>query len=333
MGLSVILQQPATVEETIELGCLADRCGYDRVFVAETNGPEPLVASGVLAGRTARAELGTAIASVYTRSLPVLAMGAATVARAAGRRFHLGIGPGGRHLVESWHGTPLRSPLARMEEALVVLRALFAGEEVDMEGRTASVRGFRLADGPADVSIMVAATGPAMLSLAGRTADSILLTWNVPESVCAAIERIHAAAAAAERRPPEVIVRILAHLGDGPAEASRAVRASLPWYFLAEPYRRWFAAAGFGPAGEEIVAAVGRRDRQAAVAAVPDELVEMVSFVGSEEGLRRRVADILAGGADSVAVAPLADLGPQAATTTVEGAAAAVVSAARLRSR
>jgi len=67
-------------------------------------------------------------------------------------------------------------PLAAMREAIEVMRALFGGETVTAENRTFSVRGRKLSAGRRDIPIILAASGPQMLELAGSCADGVLIS-------------------------------------------------------------------------------------------------------------------------------------------------------------
>ena len=69
-------------------------------------------------------------------------------------------------IVSGWHDREWAHSAARMEETIVCLRALLAGERADHDGRHVRAHGFRLRAPLPDARICVAAFGPAMTRVA-----------------------------------------------------------------------------------------------------------------------------------------------------------------------
>lgn len=67
-------------------------------------------------------------------------------------------------------------PLRPMREALELSRALLSGEQVTYQGETYQARARRLASGARAVPLVLAASGPQMLELAGSLADGVLIS-------------------------------------------------------------------------------------------------------------------------------------------------------------
>jgi 5,10-methylenetetrahydromethanopterin reductase len=67
-------------------------------------------------------------------------------------------------------------PLVAIGEAVKICRQLFAGEMADFQGRMFTVAGRRLANGGRHVPIVIAASRPNMLKLAGRATDGVLIS-------------------------------------------------------------------------------------------------------------------------------------------------------------
>src|SRR4051794_18292405 len=79
-----------------------------------------------------------------------------------------------------------------MREALELARALLAGETVTVNGEFFHSRGRRIAIGARSVPLVLAASGPKMLELAGAAADGVLLSAGASvEFVKRSIERVH----------------------------------------------------------------------------------------------------------------------------------------------
>ena len=78
--------------EIVDCAALAEELGYESVWVAEGHGGDQFATLSACALRTSRVRLGTAITSIYVRSIPTIAMAAASVDDLSGGRFILGIG-------------------------------------------------------------------------------------------------------------------------------------------------------------------------------------------------------------------------------------------------
>lgn len=325
MTRSILLARPLGLEETVRYARQADEAGYDRVWLAETNGPDALVAAGLLAGKLHRAELGTAVVPVYTRSVPVLAMAAATASVAAKRTFRLGIGTGGQAVIEQWHGAPFSAPVGRVRDSVSLLRLVFSGEKTDFASPRVSSRGFRLHDEllGADVRLYVAALGPQMLDLAGAIADGVLLTWVPTDQLAQVVSRIRSAAVSAGRDPNavDVVTRVLTAVTEEPAAARARLRAELPFYLASDPYNRFFASMGFEAEAAAFTAAFRRGDRASSSAAISDRMVEALLVAGSAEACMDEMDKARAAGATDVMVAPVVELGAEVVGATIRGCA------------
>ena len=91
-----------------------------------------------LAGITSRLRLMTFVLNVMNRPPSIVARMAATLQEASGGRLVLGIGIGGHPAEHAAYGVPFpASPerVARLEEAVTILRLLFSGGPVSFEGR------------------------------------------------------------------------------------------------------------------------------------------------------------------------------------------------------
>ena len=97
------------------------------------------------------------------------------------------------------------SALALMRDYLKVIRGLLAGNLVDYEGETVTLRNMRLGISPPPrTPVYLGALGPRMLELSGELADGASLNWCTPEQVAWSRERIDAGAARAGRQPSDI---------------------------------------------------------------------------------------------------------------------------------
>ena len=160
-------------EATIRLAQRAEQLGYARFGTAEGWTHDAVVLLTEIAGVTDRIGLATSVLPVWSRTPGAIAMAAASLQRASGGRFALGLGASSPPLVEGLHGLTWERPVDRLRATLVAVRALLSGGRVPLERD--DVRPLRLGV-PVDppVPIVLAALAPASIRLAGEMADEWL---------------------------------------------------------------------------------------------------------------------------------------------------------------
>jgi alkanesulfonate monooxygenase SsuD/methylene tetrahydromethanopterin reductase-like flavin-dependent oxidoreductase (luciferase family) len=140
---------------------------------------EAIVTTTWLAAHTERLRIGSLVLCDAFRHPAVLARQAVSIDHASAGRFELGIGWGSVPDELAAFGVGSTEPRVRVErlrETLEVLRALWAGETVDYDGRHHHLRGARQEPRPlARIPIVVGGTGPETLSVVREFAD----WWNV----------------------------------------------------------------------------------------------------------------------------------------------------------
>lgn len=124
-----------------------EAAGYEAVycwdhFVSRGDRTSPFLESWTtltaVAAQTERIVLGTFVANVMNRHPAVLARMAATFQEVSDGRLRLGIGIGGHPAEHRAYGIPFPETaerVARLEEAVAVLRALWSGGPVTLPGR------------------------------------------------------------------------------------------------------------------------------------------------------------------------------------------------------
>ena len=106
--LGIAFSGGATPAEIVDCVKLAETLGYESAWVAEGHGGDQFVILSACAVQTSKIQLGTSITSVFVRTVPTIAMAAATVDAISGGRFILGVGSSHKVQVEPEHGVPLR---------------------------------------------------------------------------------------------------------------------------------------------------------------------------------------------------------------------------------
>jgi len=294
-----------TLAEHGELAREAERLGYADAWSLEADGVDCFAPLAVVGAATSM-RLGTAIANVFTRGPATLAMCAAGIAEVAPGRFCLGIGAGSQPIVEAWNGGAFSRPATRVREMAQFLRRALAGERVMFRGETFSVDGFRLTRTPEHpIPIYVAALRPGMLRVAGEVGDGVIVNWlsadDVPKSVAVCRE----AARRVGRDPDalEVTARLLINVDPPGPQSDVAVRRHVTAYLNVPVYRAFQEWLGRGDALGPMWSAWQRGDRKAAVAAVPEPVMNDLIIRGSMEAIRAHVQRYLDAGVDTAFLA------------------------------
>jgi G6PDH family F420-dependent oxidoreductase len=175
--------------ELVRYGRLAEQSGFAFALISDhfhpwtdAQGQSPFVWSviGGLAEATSRLRIGTAVTCPTMRLHPVIvAQAAATSAAMLEGRFFLGVGTGenlNEHVVGArWPAIEVRQ--AMLEEAVTVIRQLWAGGYQDHHGRFYTVENARLYTLPErPPALMVAGGGKKSAELAGRIGDGLIST-------------------------------------------------------------------------------------------------------------------------------------------------------------
>ena len=304
LALSVPLDGFALAEHA-EIAREAERLGYVDAWSLEADGVDCFAPLAVI-GTATSMRLGTAIANVFTRGPATLAMCAAGVAEVAPGRFCLGIGSGSQPIVESWNGGVFSRPATRVRETAQFLRRALTGERVVFRGETFSVDGFRLSRPPAQpIPVYVAALRPGMLRVAGEVGDGVIVNWlsvdDVPKSVAVCRE----AARKAGRDPAalEITARLLINVDPPSPESELAVRRHVTAYLNVPVYRAFQEWLGRGEALGPMWSAWQSGDRKAAVAAVPEVVMNDLIIRGSMDAIRAHVQRYLDAGIDTAFLA------------------------------
>ncbi len=180
--------------------------GFDDVYVPDSQvlWRDAWMTLFAAAQQTSRIGLGTAVTNVATRHPSVVASLARTVGEAAGGRFKMGLGVGN----SSVEPVGLSASTGReLREGIAAIRALLAGDEATFGDTTV-----RLRDPYADVPVLVAASGPRNLRLAGEIADGAVLLSGVSTSLLTrAVGLVREGAEAAGRDASSVEIIVSAH--------------------------------------------------------------------------------------------------------------------------
>jgi probable F420-dependent oxidoreductase len=287
----------------------AEEHGFDDAWVAEISDPDAFVALSAAAARTERIRLGTAIVQLGTRTVPLLAASAASLAELSGGRFVLGVGASTRAIVEGWHGLTYDRPRERMTEALSLLRAVLAGERSNVQGRQIRSKGFQLRHPPAEPPrLILAAMNERMLETAGELADGVFLNCVPLDALPRVIEAVNRGVERSERESPtEMLIAITCQVTEDVERARARFAEDFAFYLTAPPYRS--ALAWYGLEEEVGIAekAWETRDFQQLRKAVSSRLIDELTVFGTAEECRERLVAYGAAGVKTVSITSNSD--------------------------
>ena len=213
------------------------------------------------------------------------------MAEAAPGRFTLGLGTSSDVIVSRWNGIEFAEPYKRVRDTIRFLRSALAGEKVDNDYETFTVRGFRLAR-PVEhpPPIFLAALRPGMLGLAGREADGVIINWLSAEDVATVKPELGAD------------IPVAARIFVCPSEDTDAVAGGRPADDRRLPQRRRVRGlppvARTGPGARADVGRLAGGRPEGGLAAIPDEVVDSLVVHGSFDECRAHVGRYVANGVD-----------------------------------
>ena len=198
-----------TIAEVREVARYTDSAGFDSLWISHANAVDPIVALSCIADDVPNLhEVGTSVTPIYGRHPIGLAQLARTAQSALGGRFTLGIGAASKGAVSTTMGMTWERPLKYTSEFIDGLLPLLAGQAADVDGTAVSTH-HQLNINAADTPVLLAALGPNMLDLAGRTVDGTSLGQCGPRTIATYIApALQAAAEAAGRPTPRIMALI-----------------------------------------------------------------------------------------------------------------------------
>jgi F420-dependent oxidoreductase-like protein len=286
--------------------------GVEYMWCGEAYTSDAVSALGFAAAVTRRAQLGSSILPLYTRTPSVLAMTAVGLDRLSGGRFILGLGASGPQVIEGFHGVPYDAPLARTAEIIDICRSVWRRERLEHSGSRYQIplpegRGtglgkpLKLIDHPVRdrIPVYIASLGPKNVEMTAAMAEGWLPLYFWPDRA----DRVWGdalragKARRAEGLPPlEVVAGGPLAIGDDVEHLREQYRPVLALYFggMGARGRNFYNDVlrryGYEQAAGQIQDAYLSGQKKEAAAMVPAELVAGMSLVGPEGFVRDRIA-------------------------------------------
>lgn len=293
-GMTIPLGAPLSehkeiFEELVDLG-------YTDAWSSEADGTDAFTPLALAAAWAPSLRLGCAIVPAYTRGPALLAQSVAAMAEAAPGRFAFGIGTSSDVIVQRWNGIPFEEPYKRTRDTVRFLKAALTGEKVTGEYTGFSVGGFKLGRPPkVQPAILVAALREGMLKLAGREADGAIINWLSADDVKQVAPIVGAG--------KEIVARIFVCPSTDTETVRGMAKFAIAAYLNVPVYAAFHDWLGRGDELKGMWEAWKGGDRKAALAAIPDSLVDELIVHGSPEACREHVDRYFDNGVTTAALA------------------------------
>ncbi len=309
--------------EQIALVREAESVGFDSVWAAEAYGSDSATVLAWIAGQTERIKIGSAIFQMPGRSPAMTAMTAATLDTLSNGRMLLGIGSSGPQVAEGWHGQRFARQLRRTREYVEIVRKALARERLEFDGEVYTLplpdgpgKALKLMIGPIQerIPIYIAAIGPKNTQLTGEIADGWMPTFFSPEHVGEFRSLLEEGASRAGRTLDgfDVAPNVNLCMDDDIDRARDAMRPLLALYVggMGSREQNFYNALvrryGFEAAAEEVQELYLSGKKEEAAAALPPELIDMISLCGPRERVKERLDVYKEAGVGTLITTPIA---------------------------
>ena len=225
MDFGVVLQTDPPASRVVDMAKKAERLGFSHTWTFDSHvlWQEPFVIYSRILAETENMVVGPMVTNPGTRDWTVLASLFATLNDMYDGRTICGMGRGDSAL--RYIGKK-PTTLATVVEAMEVIKALVAGEEIIYNDTKLSIPWIK--DGGWDLPIWVAGYGPKALATIGAHADGFILQLADPQVLEWTMGAVRSAASEAGRDPDEVKICVVApaYVGDNIAHQ----REQLRWF-------------------------------------------------------------------------------------------------------
>jgi 5,10-methylenetetrahydromethanopterin reductase len=305
-------------DRTTELARLVEKRKFHQIWISDERFyRDPYALLTLCALSTRKIKLGTAVTDPYIRHASLTSLAVATVDEISDGRMVLGIGAGISGFEEL--GIKREKPAVAIEEAVTVIRDLWAGRSVSKNGEFVYCKDLKLNfKARANIPVYIAGRGPTILTMAGRIGDGAIVGGlGSKKGMAYATERIREGL---DRRRPkvdlkdfDVVLWISTAISDDEKEARDLLRPLVSYILyssrnvlstlgigedVAGPVLRALDAAGEKPPGSTVAASL-----------IPDALVDALSLAGKPGEIAERIMELEETGVKQIALLPYAPKG------------------------
>ena len=296
----------------------ADKLGVDQAWSAEAWGMDAIVPLAYLAAKTEKIKLGTGILQISSRVPSMMAMTAQSLDTVSKGRFILGLGVSGPQVVEGLHGASFAKPLSRLRECVEILRIALAGEKIAFEGEHYLLprpggegKAIRLSQPPRpELPIYLATLGPKSLQMTGELANGWLGTCFLPEHASVFLDDLSTGTKKAGRSLNDIDIQAGGYfeISDDVDGLINKLRPGMAFTLGAMGsaktnfYNDAYCRAGYEDVAKEVQSLWVAGNRDEAIRQVPDELITMSNFIGTQSMVEERLDAFKAAGVNTLRI-------------------------------
>jgi 5,10-methylenetetrahydromethanopterin reductase len=310
-GLGLIATRPAG--ELVDLVRTAEQLGFDFCNLADDpSARDPYTVLAAAATVTSKIRLGFSATHVYLREPTLIAQSLATLDELSGGRVDAVVSFGAPSILDTyhveWRG---RRPLARVREAIEVMRAYLDDGVVDHQGAFFRYSGLETGVRPVQARLPLfvgALGGPRSFELAGEVADGVQCGSASADNSAYVVDHVRVGAERAGRDPDTLQMGAYCFIAVSEdrttaMEAARRMTAGL----LASYPKTMILRHGLDPAQvAPITAALGAGDMVRALELTTPEIGRALAIAGTPEECAERIrTDLIEAGIDHVQLAIL----------------------------
>ncbi|HVL58356.1 MAG TPA: LLM class flavin-dependent oxidoreductase [Burkholderiaceae bacterium] len=309
VDLGVSSDGRAPLAELVAQAVTAEAAGATTLWIANHLFlRDPIGAASAALAATRRIRVALMAMSPYAMHPVAIAMTAATLDELHPGRVILCLGVGAPgDLAAAGIQTP--RPIATMREAIQVCRQLLAGDTAAHDGEIYKVAGRRLPNPSRRVPIVVAASGPQMLALAGAHADGVLISAaTAPAFIGWCLEQVERGERARAvpgrcRRMAIVYTRI----ADEPAAAIASIRRTIGFILRGPHHAKNVELAGTRLDQQALWDAYRAEDWTTVERLITDDVVRAHAAAGSAQQVAQRYRQYRALGLDELIIGGIDD--------------------------
>ena len=232
------------------------------------------------------------------------AMSAATLDELFPGRVVLSLGVGAPNDLKG-AGIDSDRPLLTIREATEVCRCLFSGNAIDYEGQKFQVSGNKLVNGKREIPIIIAASGPRMLALAGTHADGAIISGaTAAPFVKTCLARVTAGAEGRSIRNYGIVYTCI---DPDRVAAIAPVRRTLAFILRGEHHAKNIDMGGSALDQKQLREAFAEQNWGELEQIIGPAVVGAHAACGDVEYVRKRLSEYFSAGLDQVIVSGIAD--------------------------
>lgn len=288
----------------------AERLGFDSFWFGEAYAADAVSIAAWVLSQTTKIKVGSGIMQIPARTPACAASTMMTLSQLSGGRFIAGLGASGPQVVEGWHGVPYNKPLQRSREYIEIIRKIIAKERSEYDGEIYQIPS--QAEGStglgkplksilrADTSIPIysASFTPGGLRMSAEVADGVLPIFLSPAKFDLLRPYLEQGFEKAGNGKGfhnfDVSPYVLVSFGEDLEACRQPVKEYLGLYIGGMGsknknfYNDYVKKLGYEEQAERIQDLYLSGNKEDAIAAVPNELIDEIALVGDENRIREQ---------------------------------------------